>query len=225
MSEFFQSLNNSGGVFVWPLLVLAVTGIILFIERFLYLHKGHIHKNKFLAGVKTLVEKGRFVEALTLCEESPGPLTSVIRAALLHSDEDPGKISTAIKTVALSEVPLLERRLGGITLVANLGPFLGLLGTGMAALSILHQLNVMGPYLNSSAFAGDLSKALISTIIGLFVAACAIVGHHILNGRVNAIILDMEIVGQEMLQFLIGRQKGLTNEVNTKEPLDKNDSK
>ena len=225
MSDFFQSLNNMGGAFVWPLLILAVTGIILFIERFLYLHKGHIHKNKFIAGVKTLVEKDRLVEALTLCEESPGPLTSVIRAALLHSDEHGEKISRAIQTVALSEVPLLERRLGGITLVANLGPFLGLLGTGLSALSIIQQLNAKGPYLNSSAFAGDLSQALISTIFGLILAVCALVGHHILNGRVNAIILDMEIVGLEMLQFLLGHQKGLTKETNEKELGDKNEPK
>ena len=210
MPEILQSLNNIGGVFVWPLLILAITGIILFIERFLYLHKGHIHKNKFIAGVKTLVEKDRLIEALTLCEESPGPLTGLIRAALLHSDESPEKITHAIQSVSLSEVPLLERRLGGITLVANLGPFLGLLGTGMAALNILKQLNLEGPYLNSAAFAGDLGQALVSTIFGLIVAVFALVGHHILNGRVNAILLDMEIVGQEMLQFLIGHQKGIS---------------
>jgi biopolymer transport protein ExbB len=212
MQEFLQSLNHLGGAFVWPLLILSVIGVILFIERFLYLHKGHIHKNKFLAGVKTLVEKDRQIEALTLCEESPGPLTSVIRAALLHSDEDPERIKRAIQTVALSEVPLLERRLAGITLVANLGPFLGLLGTGLSALHILQQIKSEGPYLNSSIFAGDLGQALLSSIIGLIIAVLAIVGHHILNGRVNAIILDMEIVGQEMLQFLTGRHKGLNQE-------------
>lgn len=224
MPEIFQSLNSIGGVFVWPLLILAVTGVILFVERFLYLHKGHIHKNKFLAGVKTLVEKDRLIEALTLCEETPGPLTGVIRAALLHSDENPDKISRAIQTVALSEVPLLERRLGGITLVANLGPFLGLLGTGIAALNITKQLNLEGPYLNSAVFAGDLAQALVSTIFGLIVAVCALVGHHVLNGRVNAIILDMEIVGQEILQFLIGHQKGLTQKISTLESEKKDDS-
>ena len=208
MLEFIQSLTKAGGLFIWPLLILALLGIVLFIERFLYLHKGHIHKNKFIAGVKTLVEKDRLVEALTLCEESPGPLTSVIRAALLHSDESSENIHRAIQGVALSEVPLLERRLGGIALVANLGPFLGLLGTGIAAMDIIKQLQSVGPYLNSAVFAGDLGRALVSTIVGLIIAVIALVGHHILNGRVNAIILDMEIVGQEMLQFLLGVKKG-----------------
>lgn len=208
MLELIQSLTDAGSLFIWPLLILALVGIVLFVERFLYLHKGHIHKNKFIAGVKTLVEKDRLVEALTLCEESPGPLTSVIRAALLHSDENSENIHRAIQGVALSEVPLLERRIGGIALVANLGPFLGLLGTGIAALDIIKHLHNAGPYLNSAVFAGDLGRALISTILGLIIAVIALIGHHVLNGRVNAIILDMEIVGQEMLQFLLGMKKG-----------------
>jgi biopolymer transport protein ExbB len=207
MLEFIQSLTNAAGLFIWPLLILGLVGIVLFVERFLYLHKGHIHKNKFIAGVKTLVEKDRLVEALTLCEESPGPLTSVIRTALLHSDENSETIYQAIQGVALSEIPLLERRIGGISLVANLGPFLGLLGTGIAALDILKHLQNVGPYLNSAVFAGDLGRALISTLVGLMIAVIALVGHHILNGRVNAIILDMEIVGQEMMQFLLGVKK------------------
>lgn len=207
MRELIQSLTETGGPFTWPLLLLAIIGLLIFIERFLYLHKGHIHKNKFIAGVKTLVEKDRLVEALTLCEESPGPLTSVIRAALLHSDGKPDEIRRAIQGVGLSEVPLLERRIGGVALVANLGPFLGLLGTGLATLEILDKLNADGPYMNSAAFAGDLGQALVSSIAGVLVAAVALVGHHLLNGRVNAIILDMEIVGQEIMQFLVAHNK------------------
>ena len=92
---------------------MAIAGLILFFERFLYLHRGHINKNKFLAGVKALVGKGRLVEALTLCEESPGPVTSIVRAALLHFEEGRDAIRHGIQAAALNEVPLLERRLGG----------------------------------------------------------------------------------------------------------------
>ncbi len=207
MQEYIQYISEAGGLFAWPILLLSIVGTVIFIERFHYLHKGHIHKHKFIAGVKTLVGKDRLVEALTLCEESPGPLTSVIRAALLHSDGSPGEIRQAIQAAGLSEVPLLERRIGGVALVANLGPFLGLLGTGFAALEILSRLNAEGPYMNSSAFAGDMGQALVSSVSGILLATIALVGHHILNGRVNAIVLDMEIVGTEIMQFLVDHNK------------------
>ena len=183
-----ETLTSTGGLLLWPLLVLALSGLILFIERFLYLHRGHINKNKFLAGVKALVGKDRLVEALTLCEESPGPITSVVRAALLHFDEGQESIRRGIQGAALTEVPLLERRVGGIVLVANLAPFLGLIGTGVAALNAFQRLHETGPYVNSALFAGDVGQALVSTVAGLAIAALAIVGHHFIidSGHMGA---------------------------------------
>ena len=207
MSNALHTLTSDGGLLLWPLLLLAVVGLILFFERFLYLHRRDINKNKFLAGVQTLVGKGRLVEALTLCEESPGPVTSIVRAALLHYDEGRESIKAGIQSAALAEVPLLERRVGGIVLVANLAPFLGLIGTGVAALNAFHGLQVTGPYVDSSVFAGDVGQALVSTVVGLVIAALAMVAHHFINGRVNAVILDMELVGQEILQFLTAQDK------------------
>ena len=200
-------MTSSGGLLLWPLLIVGLVGLILFFERFLFLHRGHIDKNRFLAGVKALVSKGRLVEALTLCEESPGPITGVVRAALLHFDEGREAIRSSIQNSALSEIPLLERRVGGIVLVVNLAPFLGLLGTGFAALNAFQRLQVDGPYVNSAAFAGDVGQALITTVFGLAISALALVGHHFINGRVSAIILDMELVGQEILQFLVAQEK------------------
>ncbi|MBT3470413.1 MAG: MotA/TolQ/ExbB proton channel family protein [Opitutae bacterium] len=202
MFKVVQALTSNAGLLLWPLVLLALVGLILAFERFLYLHRAYIDKGKFLAGVKALVSKGRLVEALTLCEESPGPITSVVRAGLLHHDEGQESIRHGIQTAALSEIPLLERRTGGIILVANLAPFLGLLGTGISALNAFQRLQVTGPYVNSAVFAGDVRQALVSTILGIAVAALALVGHHFINGRVSAVILDMELVGQEILQFL-----------------------
>ena len=210
MPKVIETLTNTGGPLLWPLCILAIAGLILFFERFLYLHRGHINKNKFLAGVKALVGKGRLVEALTLCEESPGPVTSIVRAALLHFEEGRDAIRHGIQAAALNEVPLLERRLGGIVLVANLSPFLGLIGTGVSALNVFQRLNESGPYVESSLFAGDMVQALVSTIVGLIIGAMAMVAHHFINGRVNAVILDMELVGQEILQFLTAQDKVLS---------------
>ncbi len=207
MSKILETLTSTGGLLLWPLLILALAGLILFFERFLYLHRGHINKNQFLAGVKALVGKGRLVEALTLCEESPGPVTSIARAALLHFDEGREAIRQAIQGAALTEVPLLERRVGGLVLVANLAPFLGLIGTGVAALNAFQRLQQAGPYVESSLFAGDMGQALVSTVAGLVIGALAMVAHHLINGRVNAVILDMELVGQEILQFLTAQDK------------------
>ena len=74
MSGFDLSLFSRGGPMMWVLVVLALIGLVLFIERTLFLHRGQIPSSKaFLSGIKNALAKRRLVEALTLCEEAPGP--------------------------------------------------------------------------------------------------------------------------------------------------------
>ena len=67
---------------MWVLVVLALVGLILFIERTLFLHRGQIPSSKaFLQGIKKALAKRRLVEALTLCEEAPGPVAGRAHAS------------------------------------------------------------------------------------------------------------------------------------------------
>ena len=78
-----ETLQNTfimqGGPVMYSLLFVSAIGFILFIERALYLHKGQIGTEDFLNGIRNLLVKKRHVEALTLCEETPGPLAKVVK--------------------------------------------------------------------------------------------------------------------------------------------------
>lgn len=204
-----NSLIDRGGPVMWVLLGLSLFGFIVFIERTMYLHKNHIDADSFLAGIRNLVRTRRVIEALTVCQDTPGPVPAVIRAALLHEDTDENGIRQAIQGAALVELPLLERRIGAMATVARLAPLLGLLGTLIALIqgfSGLHH-SIHPAFPPFGFLLGYIGEALISTATGLAVAIMAHAAHHFLFGRVKAILHDMEYCGHQMLDMLLHGQE------------------
>lgn len=188
---------------MWPLLALSLLGFVFFMERAFYLHKGQIRSDAFLDGIKNLVRKRRLLEALTVCEETPGPVVGVVKAALLNHDKSETKMRAAIQESAIVAIPLLERRIGTIAAVAKIAPLVGLLGTVLAILNAFQAISLEGPYSNAATFSGDIARALITTATGLSIAIMGYLAHHFLHGRVRAIVHDMEYTGNAVMQFLL----------------------
>ncbi len=187
---------------MWPLLHISVLGYVFFIERTLFLHQGQIQVRNFLDGIRNLLAKGRVAEALAVCEETPGPIPNIVKAALLHYDQSMDQIRGAVQSAALIEIPILERRVGTIAAIARIAPILGLLGTVLAGYDAFFLFQNEGVYANPADFAGSMGQALLTTIAGLAIAAMAYLGHHFLHGRLRAVVHDMESVGHDLLQWI-----------------------
>ena len=185
---------------MWVLLAFGLALVVLFIERALYLHRGQIRSTAFVSGIKNILAKRRLVEALTVCEETPGPVAAVVKAALLHADEDAEAMRFHVQEAAVVELPALERRIGAIGAIAQVAPLLGLLGTviGMIATFAAFQRD----YATASALARGMWEALFCTAGGLMLAITAHLALHFLNGRVRAIVRDMEWSGNEIMKYL-----------------------
>lgn len=197
------SLFREGGLMMWPIMILAVVGLLIFVERVLYLHKGQIRTDTFITGIKNLLEKDRVVEALTVCEETPGPVAAIIKAAILNRDKGHEQIRGAIQGAAIIQIPALERRVGSMAAIARVAPLLGLLGTVLGMVDALFGIHAGGAYANMGTVSGGFASALITTAFGIAIAAMAQLAFHFLNGRVKALVSDMEYAGHEITQTLL----------------------
>ncbi len=196
-------LFREGGPLMWPLLALSVVGFIFFVERTLYLHQSSTAAERFLEGIKNSIRGRRLLEALTICEEAPGPLPQIVKAALLHSQDGETRMRLAVQDAALTEIPLLERRIGTIAAIAKIAPLIGLLGTVLAMLQGFYTMEAAGPYADASVFAGLLGQALVTTAAGLGISAMAFLAHHFLHARVRAIVQELEWAANQTMQFLL----------------------
>ena len=185
---------------MYPLLFISLLGFVLFIERSLFLHKGQIGTQDFLGGIKNLVRKKRLVEALTLCEDTPGPMARIMKSALLNYGKSRETIRSAIQSAAIVEIPTLERRIGTIAALARVAPLLGFLGTLIAALQALYLLESFNG--DSGVLGRLLAEALITSASGLAISVMAMLAYHFLSGRVRALVHDFEWVGHDIHEFL-----------------------
>lgn len=188
---------------MWALLGMSILGFVFFVERTLFLHKGQIRSNAFLDGIKNTLRKRRVIEAITVCEETPGPIPKVVVAALRNYDRPEPEMRTAMREAALVEIPVLERRIGTIAAIAKIAPLIGLLGTVIAMLTGFYEMQSAGAYADASLFSNQVTQALISTAAGLAISAMAYAAHHFLYGRVRALVHDMEWAANEIMQFLL----------------------
>ncbi len=204
---------------MYPLLILSLIGFVVFIERTMFLHKGHIGASDFVSGIKNLVRKQRLVEALTLCEDTPGPLPNIVKSALLQYGQARERVYEAIQGAALVEIPVLERRIGTIAMIARVAPLLGFLGTLVGGLQALYFLDAARG--DSAVFTQYLAQALLTSTMGIGIAIMATLAHHFLYGRVRALTHEFEWVGHEMYQFLDTLEGGAhsaENDVSQNEP-------
>ncbi len=203
MSVFDPSLFAKGGPMMWVLLVLGVFALVLGIERTLYLHRGQIKAKAFIDGIKNILAKRRLVEALTVCEETPGPVAAVVKAALLHADDRAESMRFHVQEAAVIELPALERRLGSIAAIAQVAPLVGLLGTVLGMVTTFLAFEKGGNYATAGALSAGMWQALLAAAGSLMLAIPAHLAHHFLSGRVRAIVRDVEWSGNEIMKFLL----------------------
>jgi len=191
---------------MWVLLALGLLTVLLTLERGLFLHRGQIRATTFLEGIKNILAKRRLVEALTVCEETPGPVAAVVKAALLHAEADVATMRFHVQEAAIVELPALERRLGSIATIAQVAPMVGLLGTVLGMVTTF--LAFEKDYMSASALATGMWQALLCTAGGLMLALPAHVAHHFLSGRVRSIVRDVEWAGNEIMRYLQNDYRG-----------------
>jgi biopolymer transport protein ExbB len=203
-------LIQKGGPMMWLILAVSIVAAVLFLKKLFDLHRAQIKWADFLKGIYNILGRRNVVEAVSICEETPGPVASIVRAAVLHHDEDKESIQRAIEEAGLAEIPRLERNLTMLATLAQVTPMMGLLGTVLGMMQVLLAVQEKSPLVHSGDLMGGLWQALISTAASLAVAIPIYAGYNLLVGRVESIVLDMERASVEILAFLTGhgQQKG-----------------
>jgi len=200
--RMMPNLITVGGPVVWLLMATSALAIVVFIERLLYYHRAQINSSEFLSGVRNVMKRNNVVEAVSICEATPGPVARLVKMAILNRENGRDRIREALEEAGLVEVPRLEEKLNIIATIAQIAPILGLLGTVLGFMDIFNLMESEGPVMPMNRIAGDIWQSLIATAMGLAVAVPAYAAYNHLVSRVNSIVLDMEKASTEILNLL-----------------------
>src|SRR6266536_5281106 len=195
-------LLTNGGPMAWLLLMMSAVVIVVFTERLLHYHRAQINSTEFVNGVRNVLKRENVVEALSICDATPGPVARLVKTAILNRDRGREGVRDALEEAGLLEVPRLEDKLNLLATIAQIAPLMGLLGTVMGFMSMFHELQLSGAFATPDRLAGGIWGALISMAGGLAVAIPTCAGYSYLVSRVNRIVLAMAKTPAEILNIV-----------------------
>src|SRR5213594_1268234 len=163
-------LLENGGLMMWLLLGLSAVVIVVFIERLLHYHRAQINSTEFLNGVRNVLKRDNVVEALSICDATPGPVARLVKTDILSRDRGREGVRDALEEAGLLEVPRLEDKLNLLATIAQIAPLMGLLGTVMGFMSMFHELQQSGAFATPTDLAAGIWESLISMAAGLAIA-------------------------------------------------------
>jgi len=198
---FNQFLSN-GGPMMWLILLASAGAVAVFVERVLHYHRAQINSMEFLNGVRNVLRRDNVVEAISICDATPGPVARLVKVAILNRDKGRDGVREALEETGLIEVPPLEAKLNLLATIAQIAPLMGLLGTVLGFIQVFTMLQSKTGVPTMQDLSGGVWQALICTAMGLAVAIPCYAGYNYLVSRVNAIVLDMERAATEITNIL-----------------------
>jgi biopolymer transport protein ExbB len=195
-------LLSNGGPVLWLLLLVSAVAVAVFIERFLHCHRAQINSTEFLNGVRTVLKRNNVIEALSICDATPGPVARLVKTAILNRDHGRERVREALEEAGLAEVPRLEEKLDLLATIAQLAPLLGLLGTVLGFIQTFGRMQEAGLNAHIGQLSAGVWQALVCAAAGLAVAIPAHAGYNYLVSRVNSIVIEMERAATEIVQIV-----------------------
>lgn len=196
------SLLLKGGPMLWVLLLTSAVAVAVFIERVLHCHRAQINSAEFLNGVRTVLKRDNVVEALSICDATPGPVARLVKTAILSRDYGRERVRESLEETGLAEVPRLEEKLNLLATIAQITPLLGLLGTVLGFIHVFEHMQQAGLHTNVKELTDGIWQALICTAAGLAVSIPSHAAYNYLVSRVNNIVLDMERAATEIVNIV-----------------------
>lgn len=202
----FGELIIKGGVIMIPLILCSVLVVAVIIERIISLHRAQVDSETFFRKVEGPIRRNNIIEAIHLCDETPGSVSRIVKSGLLCHDRSNDEIREAIEETASFEIPYLERFLAILATIATVAPLLGLMGTVIGLVKAFMVVQMKGGLVNPADLAGGIWEALIATLGGLTVAIPTYLAYNYFVYRVNIIITEMEKSTSRLLQLLALRE-------------------
>lgn len=196
-----EGMDGGGWTIMGILLLFSLIAFFVFLDKWFSLHRSQVNVGALIEGLKRVLKRNGIVEAITLCDSTPGPAAHVLAAAILARQKGEKDLRTAIEDAALTEVPRLEGRLNILATIAHIAPLLGLVGTVWGLMGSFSKIETLGSYITAADITGSISTALYTTLFGLCLAIPCYIGYNYLVCRVRAIVLDMQKASSEIIDF------------------------
>jgi biopolymer transport protein ExbB len=193
--ELFQSTGLVG----WLMVVVSIAGTALTIEHFINIKREKIAPPEVSEELSALLEEGNFDEAQEVADNSGGYVGNLVGAALRSRAAGYEEMIGSLEMAAAEETFKLQSKISYLSLLGNIAPLLGLLGTVTGMISSFQTIETLKAP-TPKDLASGVYESLVNTTMGLFIAICFLVLYFVFKNKVTKMCLSMNVEAVDILK-------------------------
>ena len=191
----------SGGVIIWPIILLSIISLAIVLEKTWNLARDIIIPKNLTAQLISLVADDSLTEKKIKKMSKDSVLGSIFAKLINEKNNDKANLRLKAEEVGRFEVNRLEQYLSLLGTIATVSPILGLLGTVMGMINIFS--NLLEANLSSvSPLASGIAEALVTTAAGLVVAIPTLIFYRHFTRIIENYALELEEESNKLIDYL-----------------------
>ena len=190
---------NKGGIVGYFIIGLSFVALSLIIEHAVSIRREKLCPPELANELQDYFNEEQYEEALELCNVEHNLLTDVVRAGLSRIDAGYERMQEAMLEAGEESNVALQQKISYLSLIANIAPMLGLLGTVKGMVSAFGKIAIM-TVVKPSVLAGSINEALVTTLLGLTVAIPVMCAYQFFSNRVARITLESNTTVSDLME-------------------------
>jgi biopolymer transport protein ExbB len=198
--KFFQT----GGLFMYPILIVFAFGIAIAIERYVKLTLVRNENRDMWDKLHPVLSEGDFEAAREMTSENKSTISHLLNAGLelqgaVRRRDD---IEIAMEETMMEIIPQLEKRTPYIALFSNISTLLGLLGTIMGLIEAFTAVANANPAEKADLLSASISVAMNTTAFGLMAGIPLLIIYVVLTSKTGEIVDSLEMASVKTLSII-----------------------
>ncbi len=192
-----------GGLTMIPIGIVSLVALAVIVERLLVLRRQNVIPPGLLEKVSDLLNgpQADRAKAIEHCKSSGSPMGNVLATAIRNLDEPSEKIEKQVVETGQREVVRLRKRMRLLSALPQVATMLGLVGTVFGMIRTFQVVAASSEALGKTELlARGIYEAWTTTAAGLIVAIPVLIAYHVLQGRIDSTIVDMDTNAMEWME-------------------------
>lgn len=181
-------LVKAGGWLMLPLILSSIFTVAITLERYIRLKRSQVLPQALLVNGSDVES---VIARLQQDDAAKSPLGRILNAGYEHQDQGEQFARAQMEATASQEISHLEKNINFLGTLSAIAPLLGLLGTVLGIIESFLVIDV-GSAGNASMMMPGISKALITTAVGMLIAIPAMIAYRYFQRVVHEYIAELE---------------------------------
>lgn len=198
--EFFQS----GGPFMYAILVVMALGLAIALERFIFVMITQGKTNTLWRNLMPMLQASDFERAYQVVDQAKTPLAKVLQYGFARHRVNAKRdmIDASMEEGIMEVTPQLEARTHYLATLANIATLLGLLGTIIGLIQAFTAVASADPAEKADLLSASISVAMNTTAFGLTAAIPLLLIHSFLATKTTRLVDNLEMAAVKCLNFI-----------------------